>query len=519
MPHEDYVDLQGSERHPVPEARDVGPADPDEDVEVSIVLSRRAGRPTPSPTPISRQEFARQHGAREEDIHAVETFAAQNGLQVVRVDVAARTVVLAGSVADMQSAFDVPLRRFEHHGTSYRGRTGTVRLPASLSGIVTAVLGLDDRAQARAHSRIHREVDAGEKVGGLGATAAGAQPFWPTDLATLYDFPDRQGDGQCIGMIELGGGFRRSDLKAYFAELGLPAPEVHSHSVDHARNRPSTPQSADGEVMLDIEVAGAVAPNVKIIVYFAPNTDRGFLDAINAAIHDHTNQPSVVSISWGGPESSWASQALDAFDEAFQDAGALGVSIFCAAGDSGSTDGVGDGKQHTDFPASSPHVVGCGGTRLTISDQQASEVVWSTNGATGGGISDHFDPPDYQAVADVPSSANPPGTRRGRGVPDVAGDADPATGYIVRVDGRMFVIGGTSAVAPLWAGLTALLNQGQDAPVGFLNPALYAIAGSAPDAFHDVTQGSNGAYHAVTGWDPCTGWGSPNAGDLAAALD
>jgi kumamolisin len=294
---------------------------------------------------------------------------------------------------------------------------------------------------------------------------------------------------------------------------------VTAVSVDSARNQPvGDPNSADGEVLLDIEVVGAVASKAKIAVYFAPNTDQGFLDAITTAVHDNTRKPSVVSISWGGAESTWTAQSLTAYDQAFQDAGLLGVSVCCASGDDGSADNVADGAAHVDFPASSPNVLACGGTRLESSGGKISkEVVWNQgagNGASGGGVSDHFPRPTYQASAKPPVSVNPTHFK-GRGSPDIAGDADPATGYQIHVDGKDAVFGGTSAVAPLWAALIALINEQLGKHVGFLNPTLYAKAASA---LRDITAGNNGAYQAGAGWDACTGWGSPNGQALLTAL-
>ena len=227
--------------------------------------------------------------------------------------------------------------------------------------------------------------------------------------------------------------------------------------------------------MLDIEVAASVAPKAKIVVYFAPNTDQGFLDAITQAIHDTVNKPSVISISWGQAESGWTDQAMQQFDQAFQAAAALGITVCVATGDNGSGDNVNDGAAHVDFPASSPNALACGGTTLNATASSIeSEVVWNdlpNGGATGGGISGEFPLPAYQQNAGVPPAV---GTgKTGRGLPDVAGDADPNTGYTVRVDGEDTVIGGTSAMAPLWAGLIALLNQSLGHPVGFLNTTLY----------------------------------------------
>jgi kumamolisin len=186
-------------------------------------------------------------------------------------------------------------------------------VPEELKDIVEAVFGLDDRPQAKPHLRIRGNV-------GNVQWHAATTSFTPVELARLYDFPTgATGAGQCIGIIELGGGFRPADLTTYFAELNVsPAPNVVAVSVDHGKNHPTgNPNGPDGEVMLDIEVAGAVAPGARLVVYFAPNTDRGFLDAITTAIHDKRNNPSVVSISWGGPESAWTPQAMQAFDQAF----------------------------------------------------------------------------------------------------------------------------------------------------------------------------------------------------------
>jgi kumamolisin len=321
-----------------------------------------------------------------------------------------------------------------------------------------------------------------------------------------------------VAIIELGGGFNATELGTYFRQLGLNAPSVLAVGVDGGNNQPGVDTNTDTEVLLDIEVVGAVAPGANIVVYFAPNTDSGFLDAITQAIHDTIHKPSVISISWGGPESSWTGQAMQTFDQAFQDAATLGVTVCCASGDNGSSDGVSDGLAHVDFPASSPYALACGGTSVQASGSTiTNEVVWSDNaGATGGGVSDIFPLPTWQTAARVPPSANP-NKRVGRGVPDVAGNADPATGYSILVDGQQITVGGTSAVAPLWAGLIALMNQQLGRPVGYLNPTLYSQLANTT-SLHDITTGSNGAYQAGAGWDACTGFGSPNGSQLLQAL-
>ena len=221
------------------------------------------------------------------------------------------------------------------------------------------------------------------------------------------------------------------------------------------------------------------------------------------------------SISWGSAESNWTTQSLNALDAACQSAAALGITITVATGDDGSTDGETDGQNHTDFPASSPHVLACGGTSIQSNGSTiTSETVWNdlpSNGATGGGVSDFFPLPTWQANAGVPAPVNPAG---GRGIPDVSGNADPATGYLIRIDGADYVIGGTSAVAPLWAGLIALANQQNGKSAGFIQPAIYAA--KAASAFNDITSGTNYTgtpvgFTAGPGWDACTGLGSPIA--------
>ncbi|MGA8549892.1 MAG: S53 family peptidase, partial [Stellaceae bacterium] len=377
-----------------------------------------------------------------------------------------------------------------------------------------AVLGLDDRPVAKPHFRTR------PSPGNVRwhADVAGSASFTPLEIASLYNFPPGTGQGQCVAIIELGGGERMADLNAYFSGLGIAsAPKVVAVSVDHGKNHPTgDPNGPDGEVMLDIEVVGAVAPQANIAVYFAPNTDAGFLDAVTTAIHDATNKPSVISISWGGPESSWTAQSLSAFDEAFQAAAAIGITVCVASGDNGSSDGATDGGDHVDFPASSPHALACGGTRLEAAGGAVSaESVWNDGaqgGAGGGGVSSVFALPAWQDGLHTTKTSGGDAVLNMRGVPDVSGDADPQTGYAVRIDGTDTVIGGTSAVAPLWAGLIARINAANGSPAGLINPVLYANAA----ALRDISVGNNGTYAAGPGWDACTGLGSPDGGKIAA---
>jgi kumamolisin len=510
MSNSNQVSLKGSERSPLAGAHATGATDPHQLVEISVILKRRQPLELTENQGmiLNHAQFAAKYGANPADVDKIRQFARENNLQVLdRGDeVERRTVMLAGTAAAMEKAFSVELRDFEHPEGTYRGRTGPIQVPEEYADCIQGVFGLDDRPAAKPHYRYRTP------RGAFGARVANTS-YSPVQVASLYDFP--QGNsvaaGQTIGIIELGGGYRPADLKDYFESLGLQTPPIKTVSVDHGKNRPTTPQSADGEVMLDIEVAGSVAQGANIVVYFTSNTDQGFQDALSTAIHDQLNRPSVISISWGAPESTWTQAALESMDQIAAEAAALGISITVAAGDSGSSDGVNDRQNHVDFPASSPHVLACGGTSLIASGNSIqSEMVWNDGaqgGATGGGYSTVFALPAWQSDA---------GPQTFRGVPDVAGDADPETGYNIRVDGQNMVAGGTSAVAPMWAGLIALLNQQLNTRLGFVNPQLYSLNQSA--GFQDITVGSNGTFSAGPGWDPCTGLGSPDGAGLLHAL-
>lgn len=530
-PNSARCELPHSAHPSVPNATHVGKAAGEREIRVSVILNRKTQLDIPSlkGRQISREEYAGIYGAAQQDFDAVRAFAQANGLKVDqnKSSLLRRRVELRGSIDAFNKAFGVELHDYEPSGATKKGArfhaiVGPVTVPGNLVGCVEAVLGLDNRPIATSKMRVRRKRPS--------AANADAGTFLPPQVAQVYNFPTppagaTAGAGQSIGIIELGGGFNPTDLATYFSQtIGVTPPTVTAVILDGGGNDPTNANSADGEVLLDIEVAGSVAPGAKIVVYFTTNTDQGFQDAISTAIHDATNNPSVISISWGGPESSWSQTAINSMDSTCQSAAALGISITVAAGDNGSSDG--ESGNNVDFPASSPHVLGCGGTALTTtSGQRQSEVVWndqaSGGGATGGGVSTVFALPTWQANAGVPAPAATARAAKkasgtgGRGVPDVAGDAAPDTGYQILVDGEQEVVGGTSAVAPLWAGLIALLNQQLGRHVGFLNPQIYPL-GEAP--FFDVTSGNNGTFSAGTGWDACTGLGSPNGQLLLASL-
>ncbi|WP_419802016.1 S53 family peptidase [Mucilaginibacter sp.] len=500
------VVLKGSNRV-APASAALQKIDPEKFIEVTVRIRRKKSldEALAAGERISRESYGQQFGASPEDTDAVENYAHEHDLTTVTVDNARRSVILKGKISDFEAAFGVDLHEADKDKKQFRVRTGEIHVPESLKDIVTGIFGFDERHAARPMFQIYKP-DA--KIVSHAASVA----YTADQLAKIYGFPTGvTGKGQCIGIIELGGGYKTADLTNYFKSLGIKKPVVKAVSVDGGKNAPTNANSADGEVLLDIEVAGAVAPEATIVVYFAPNTDQGFLDAITMAVHDTTNKPSVISISWGSAEVNWTQQAMTNFNETFKAAALLGVTICVAAGDNGSGDGVTDGKVHVDFPSSSPYALACGGTKLLTDGTGSitSETVWhaASDSATGGGVSDFFPVPDYQAGVNVPASLN---TKfKGRGVPDVAGNADPSTGYKVLVDGQQFVIGGTSAVAPLMAGLLALINQKKGTAAGFINPTLYAN----PNLCRDITDGDNKTtktstgYTAGKGWDACTGWG------------
>ena len=502
------VPLPGSVPTPHGLATLAGAADPTSVVDVTVYLRPRTDHADATPATdgfLSRSELAAARGAAPSDIATVEDFARTHGLSVLEVDPAGRRVRLSGTAAQMSDAFGVEFQHYEHPERDYRSHAGPVLLPDELKDVVVAVLGLDNRPQAETRFRLSTNP---------------ATSFTPVTVGELYGVPaGARAGGVCVALIELGGGYKVSDLTTYFGGLGLTTPSVSAVAVDSGSNDPTGSTSGpDTEVMLDIEVVGAVAQGASIVVYFAPNTDQGFADAISAAVHDDTHKPHLISISWGGPENTYTAQATSVFEAAFADAATVGVTVFVAAGDNGSSDGVSDGEAHVDYPASSPQVVGCGGTRLDASNGAiGAEVAWNdlpSGGATGGGVSATFPVPPWQISAHVPSSANT-GGGPGRGVPDVAANADPDSGYQIRADGDDLVVGGTSAVAPLFAALSALAMAKAGRPFGFINARLYS-AGDA--AFRDITSGNNGAYRAGVGWDPCTGLGSPKVAAFISTL-
>jgi kumamolisin len=470
MSNMSFVPLPGSERGPIPSAVPAGSLDGSERIEITIVTRRKAELPRTAsgvPVRLSRDELRQQYGSDPADQALVADVLTGLGLglEVTSRDPGSRRLKVAGPVSALARAFGTTLSLVTSTGpgqsrpVTHRYRQGGLQIPAQLAGVVVAVLGLDNRPQARPHVR--RAELAAQQVS-----------YTPPQVAAIYQFPEgTDGTGQTIAIIEFGGGFVDTDLDTYFPSLGLAVPSVTVVGVDGASNggvEGQDPPDDYFEVALDIEVAGSVAPGAALVVYFAPGSDQGWLDAVSEAIQA-TPTPTAVSISWGGSEDNGDAQGNAALDAVFADAVALGVNVCVSSGDGGSSDGVGDGNPHCDFPASSPHVLACGGTSLQADPATgviSSETVWNdSSGVSGGGVSDVFAPPAWQAAAGV--SANP-GGGTGRGVPDVAGNADPGTGYLVLFNNNQLLGGGTSAVAPLWAALTCRWAQAVGGPLGVL---------------------------------------------------
>ncbi len=543
----DRLPIAGS-NHPSDSATtDLGALDPAAPVSVTLYLRRNPASSRDS-DPDSEAQFpplARHYlsdddatdtfGATAADLEAVKQFAAEHSLEVLRVSQAARSIKLSGSAESVGNAFGVGLRRRRIDANEFRTHDGQATVPAGLNGIVEAVFGLDTRPLGRSFLRRAPDELQQQIHDGLVAGTQPANTYLPPEVAAMYGFPNTSASGQTVAIFAFNGpstpgGYDSSVLDAYFTEqLKLAAPQITDVTVQGPGNAPgdgSNPNDASPEIYLDLSIVGSLATGAKIVVYFTEFTEQGWVDALTRASTDATNKPTVISISYGNPESgagtAWSAAAVKQVNQAFEAAAARGKTITAAAGDSGAGDGESSGV-HVDFPASSPWVLACGGTRLESSGGQiTSEVVWNDqadgNGATGGGVSTLFPLPSWQQHAAVPPMLGT--SKTGRGVPDVSSLADPETPFVVAQPGGPAGVGGTSAAAPLWAALIARCNAGIGAPVGYLNPRLYSLPA---DTLRDITKGNNAApggqgYDAGPGWDACTGWGSPGAATLYDAL-
>lgn len=523
--------------------RQTGRTAPDTMLQVTLVLRRRQELPElhsefGSKLPHEKNhltiaELSAVHGAMGEDVAVVERFAREYQLEC-QLATHTRSVVVSGTAAAMERAFGVNLVEVDHQRGSYRATIGTASVPDELKEIVQSALGLNTRPCAK-RRKVHHENTV--------------KPYWTVrEMANAYGFPaDFKAEGQSLALIELGGGYHEEDLQQFFSDLGMPMPLVRWIAVDGVQNLPASPDEirqflevVEGkrkisdvsedvlgaaqstvEVTMDIELAAALAPGAEIVVYMAPNTEQGIYNAVSQAISGTDALPSSISISWGEPETGVSEAYLASVDEVLREAAMLGVTVCASSGDEGAMNGSTDGKPTVNFPASSPHVLSCGGSSAKLEDAESlSESAWDCtihgmHGATGGGVSRHFEAPPWQHEHSVPLS---PTGSTGRGVPDVAGPADPHHGCEIVVGGESCSSAGTSAVAPLWAALVACINTTLNARCGFVTPTLYRLAKNGATPFREITKGSNGFYRAGEGWNACTGLGSPRVQRLIESL-
>jgi kumamolisin len=544
------IPLEGSEIPIISEAYLKGKVDPKEMVELCVCLRYKPSSsgllslkemcciPLSQRKYLSHEEFEKGYGADPADMEKVKALARKHMLSWVGYNTAQRIVFLKGTVKAVEDAFSVELYMYQHKGIMFRGHQGSLHIPNELKGIVIGVFGLSNPFATTPN----KKGPYFPKEWPTALTKADIAPprmpfFFPPDLAQVYNFPaDTSGKGQTIGLIQLGGGYIPEYLDEYFGYLELNTPSITPISVCGGFNNPGKDGKSDLEVCGDIEVVGGMANSADQVVYFAPDNEAGFLCAVKAAVHDNTHKNTVISISWGNRESNYSHSFKEIMNETLQEAANLGITVCVATGDMGSYDGSPPSPQpgslpkeipaYVDFPAASPWVLACGGTKLEVGKERI-EVAWNDGmiiGATGGGVSEHFNHwPPYQEENEIrPISVNPP-HNHGRGIPDVAGNASPITGYILKINYCPFgFYGGTSAVAPLWAALIARLNEKLNMQLGFINPILYQYKKS--NICNDIIKGHNKlsenflGYDCKIGWDACTGLGTPNGENLYNAI-
>jgi kumamolisin len=470
---------------------------------------------------LSHDEYVYQFGSIADEVALVEEWATASGLTISESGVDIATVKVFGTAGKFNKLFSIELKKITDDINTYHTFDGELTVPSDINDVVENVAGLDNSVR---FTTSLQQVDPELYSSGPLSPSVISSPT-PLDLAKAYKFPrspgndQSQGKGACVAIIELGGGYTTQNLTSTFSRVGLSNPTVIDVSVDGGTNDGGI-NSASGEVMLDIWCTGAVAPSAKIVMYFAPNTFQGFIDTIITPTNDTTNNPSVISVSWGTTDTNWSSGNRASFESALQAAAIKGITVLVAIGDYG-TKAVSSAVYGTvQYPGTSPYVISCGGSVMTVNDDWsiASERAWggSLDGgyAGGGGVSTIFSIPVWQNNRSYSSKtyAGTVSTLTTRGVPDLAGHAVGYSFYYYSSNtfGAGFV--GTSAVAPLFAGLIARINSLSGTRVGFVNAALYNAQSTA---FNDITTGNNtlssgtSGFQATSSWDACTGLGSP----------
>jgi kumamolisin len=455
---------------------------------------------------------AERRGILKGSIERVRRFAEQQGMTVRAVDVLGRNVTLRAKASDAERAFSTRLLWVDDAGERRHYPRREPRLPRPLARIAHAVLGLDTRKPRFSRLRQNAVADIGSGL-------------LPSEIARLYGIATpRRGAGQRIAIIEPAGGYDPADVASACRAMNVAVPDIVDVGVGKGRNAHGVDARADMEVALDIQVVAGVAPQARIVVYFTELSEPGLVAGVCRAVHG-PQRPDVIIITWGEPEIFWPTDSRLGLDSVLQDAVRLGISVVATAGDDLARERMAGGKVYVNYPASSPYVLGCGGTRITLDPARtaiADEVVWNDNGerGTGGGVSEEYIVPAFQTGARLPGSLND--GKSGRGVPDVAAAAAPSNGYRIFLGGAPVVASGTSAVAPLWGAFIALLNAERGKALGFVNDRLY----QAPALLRPIISGDN--IDAVSGlgykagpdpgWNACAGLGSPRGDAIIAAL-
>lgn len=491
------IPIPGTHRSVWPDATraaDVGAGDvlltawlrPRRDAELDAASARTIGA-----TPIARRTYADRRELRKAsdadpaDVEAMRRYCSDLGIDVVETHW--RSLVMSAPIDRLVDAFGATAGIYElPDKRRFRHRSGALHAHPEIAAILRGPFGIHQWPRSHA----------------IGAVHGHTTPLATSDVVQRYALPDGDGAGETIAILALRGTFKADDYIKGMQAQGIAAKMPIVRRIDDAELTHDIVTAKDAESAMDTQIVAALAPGAQIVLYSAPDDERGILDAVRSAIFDAEHAPSILSISFGYPERVWTPVALTILDELFAAAALIGISVFCATGDNGAERDA-EGNPHVLAPASSAFAHACGGTDLST----GAEVAWAKG---GGGFSERVDVPPWQGAASVYAAAC--GRKPGRGLPDFAAEAMP--GYSVCFEGTQLAAGGTSAVAPLWAALTARINQRLGKPAGFFSPLLYGASG----ALRDITSGGNDGYSSGVGWDACTGLGVPIGDALERAL-
>ncbi|HEY9759211.1 MAG TPA: S53 family peptidase [Oculatellaceae cyanobacterium] len=516
----------------------IGPNDADARMDATIMLKSRASalkmdrylvRKAAGRAPTLTDEndaFTNQFGAKPESLEAVKTFAQEHNLNVEEADLRSGKVFLTGKTSDFQQAFKVEVNQYQDaQGVTHTGHDGPASVPARYADDIQAIF-MDELPTAKSNRVLYKMGDDGKLLDGEGNPVRQANAgdldanfikqggYLATEIARAQNIPlETGGKGQHGGFISLGGGIDLADYNKFFPDHNLEQPNpLKIVEVDGAKNSPDSQSGGVTEDVLDAVQMQSVAPKANIDMILGKNSDQGLVGVFVRGIFPRFGeaQKSVLSASWGLAEGSQTSQVVNTLALQFRMANIRGVQIFAGAGDNGAR--ANTQFYQPEYPASDPNVTGVGGLRMILNQdgKLADVTAWDEgeHSSTGGGISKIFSMPWWQRKLNLPLNIDT--NKPGRAVPDISTDAAKATGYPVRVNGQNYVIGGTSAGAPLYGGMMLNINAQLAAfgirPVTPLNPWMYARANDKA-IFHDVVTGGNHGYQAGNGWDAVTGLG------------